>query len=366
VLAVELSSSLRDREPATLAALASFHERYLDRLRALPGVDHAGGVSTFPLGDGYANGSYIKARGDENWDDNFETFGRLSRDPSRSGQAEFRVASQDYFAAMGIPIVRGRAFQPGDVVSAPHVAVVSESMARAAWPGEDAIGKRVQFGNMDGDMRLFTVVGIAGDIRERGLGAAPRPTLYADYRQRPLQTQGFTAVVSGSVDAVSLANAARRALRDVDPAMAPRIRAVSEIFSASVADRRFTLLIVGAFAGAALLLAVLGIYGVLAYVVAQRTREFGVRMALGAQRGDVWRMVLGQAFVLVGLGSVIGLGAAFGVTRLMRTLLYEVTPADPATYAGVVAVLALAAFAACQVPALRATRVNPTEALRAE
>jgi ABC-type antimicrobial peptide transport system permease subunit len=219
---------------------------------------------------------------------------------------------------------------------------------------------------MDGDMRLFTVVGIAGDIRERGLGAAPRPTLYADYRQRPLQTQGFTAVVSGSVDAVSLANAARRALRDVDPAMAPRIRAVSEIFSASVADRRFTLLIVGAFAGAALLLAVLGIYGVLAYVVAQRTREFGVRMALGAQRGDVWRMVLGQAFVLVGLGSVIGLGAAFGVTRLMRTLLYEVTPADPATYAGVVAVLALAAFAACQVPALRATRVNPTEALRAE
>jgi ABC-type antimicrobial peptide transport system permease subunit len=219
---------------------------------------------------------------------------------------------------------------------------------------------------MDGDMRVFTIVGIVGDIRERGLDTTPRPTVYADYRQRPRHTSSFTAVVHGPADPASLANAARLILRDLNPEMAPRIRVIDEIFSASVADRRFTFIVVGVFAAAALLLAVLGIYGVLSYVVSQRMREFGVRMALGAQRRDVWRLVLGQAFVLVAIGSAIGVGAAFLVTRLMRTLLYEVTPADPATYAGVVLVLAIAAFAACQLPAVRATRVNPLDALRAE
>ena len=190
--------------------------------------------------------------------------------------------------------------------------------------------------------------------------------MYADFRQRPRQTSSFTAVVQGPVDPAALSAAARAALRDMNPEMAPRIRAIDEIFSSSVADRRFTLLIVGAFAGAALLLAVLGIYGVLSYVVSQRTREFGVRMALGAQRADVWRMVLGQAFLYVAIGSALGVGAALLVTRLMRTLLYEVQPADPVTFASVIAVLAAAAFVATQVPAFRATRVSPTEALRSE
>lgn len=365
VLAIELSSSVPDATPDAMAALSGFHERFLDRLGALPGVDHAGGINGFPLGAGYANGGFVKVRGDEDWS-SLAHFGRYIRDPSRAGSAEFRVASAGYFRAMGIPLKRGRLFQPGDVAGAPHVAVISESLARAEWPDEDPIGRRVQFGNMDGDLRVFTIVGIVGDIRERGLDSRPQPTFYADFRQRPRQTSSFTAVVQGPADAASLAGAARAALRDINPEMAPRIRAVEEIFAASIADRRFTLVIVGSFAGAALLLAVLGIYGVLSYVVAQRTREFGVRMALGAQRADVWRMVLRQALLLVAAGSALGVAAAAFLTRLMQTLLYGVEPFDPLTFAGVVALLAAAAFVACQLPALRATRISPTEALRTE
>lgn len=365
VLTIEMSTTASAATPDAMAALASFHERYLERLQALPGVEHAGGISRFPLGTGYANGTFLKVRGDEDWS-SLDNFRGYAQDKARLGTAEFRVASEGYFRAMNIPLERGRLFRPGDVASAEHVAVISDSLARTAWPGEDPIGRRIQFGNMDGDLRVFTIVGIVGDIRERGLDSAPRPTVYADFRQRPRHTSSFTAVVQGPVDPAALSAAARAALRELNPEMAPRIRAIDEIFSSSVADRRFTLLIVGAFAGAALLLAVLGIYGVLSYVVSQRTREFGVRMALGAQRGDVWRMVLGQAFVYVALGSAIGVGAALLVTRLMRTLLYEVTPADPLTFAAVIGVLAAAAFAATQVPSLRATRVSPTEALRAE
>ena len=365
VLTVELSSTAPEFTPEAMAALAGFHERYLERLRTLPGVEHAGGISRFPLGAGYANGGFLKVRGDEDWS-SIDNFRKYAQDPARLGQAEFRVASEGYFHAMDIPLRRGRLFQQGDVAGAEHVALISESLARTAWAGEDPIGRKIQFGNMDGDLRLFTIVGVVGDIRERGLDSVARPTVYADYRQRPRHTSSFTAVVQGPVDPSSLSAAARTALREMNPEMAPRIRAIDEIFSASVADRRFTLIIVGAFAGAALLLAVLGIYGVLSYVVSQRTREFGVRMALGAQRADVWRMVLRQAFLFVAIGSAIGLVAALLVTRLMQTLLYEVKPADPLTFAGVIGVLAVAAFAACQVPAFRATRISPTEALRAE
>ena len=365
VLAIDLSSASFEATPRGLAALARFHERYLERLAALPGVEHVGGVSRFPLGSGYANGSFLKVRGDEDWS-RLENFGKYAQDKTRLGQAEFRVASEGYFRAMGIPLRRGRLFQSGDAADAPHVAVISESLARAAWPGEDPIGRAIQFGNMDGDLRTFTIVGIVGDIRERGLDSRPRPTVYAEYRQRPRHTHSFTVVVQGAAAPATFAGAARAALRELNPEMAPRIRVIEEIFSASVADRRFTLIIVGTFAAAALLLAVLGIYGVLSYVVAQRTREFGVRMALGAQRADVWRMVLAQGFMLVAIGSVVGLVAARLLTGLMQSLLYEVEPADPATYAGVIGVLALAALAACQLPAVRATRVSPMEALRAD
>ena len=365
VLAIDYSLPAGADDSEGLMQMSSFHARYLDALARLPGVEDAGGISRFPLGAQYSSGAFLKVRGDEDWKD-LASLGPLFRDPSRTAQSEFRVASEGYFRAMDIPLKRGRLFQPGDTSAAPHVAVITESLARAAWPDEDPLGRRIQFGGMDGDLTVFTIVGIVGDIRERGLHTAPRPMVYADFRQRPRMTGAFTAVVRGAGDAASLAPAARSALRELNPEIAPRTRTIEEIFSTSIADRRFTLVIVGAFAAAALLLAVLGIYGVLSYVVAQRTREFGVRMALGAQRADVWRMVLRQAFLLVAIGSALGLGAAWLLTRLMQTLLYGIEPFDPMTFAGVVAVLAVAAFAACQLPAIRATRISPIEALRAE
>ena len=365
VMTIDYSPGAAGPGPEGTAQWAAFHQRYLDALARLPGVRHAGGISRFPLGTGYSSGVFLKVRGDENWS-NLDALMPLFRDPERSAQAEFRVASGGYFDVMGIPLKRGRVFEQGDVAGAPHVAVISDSLARTVWPNEDPIGRRIQFGGMDGDLTVLTIVGIVGDIRERGLHIAPRPTVYADFRQRPRMTGTFTAVLRGPADPLTLAPSARAALRQLNPEIAPRIRAVEEIFAASVADRRFTLIVVGTFSAAALLLAVLGIYGVLSYVVAQRQREFGVRMALGAQRRDVWQLVLRQAALLVVIGSALGLGAAFLLTKLMASLLYEVEPYDPVTFAGVVGVLAGAAFVASQLPAVRATRVSPMDALRSE
>ena len=271
-----------------------------------------------------------------------------------------------YFRAMGIPLVKGRLFEPRDLPDAPHAALVSESMARATWPGKDPLGQRVQFGNMDGNLRVFTVVGVVGDIRERGLDATPRPTLYADYRQRPRMTGEFTIAVHATRDAGGLVGPARAVIRDLAPDLAPRFQTVAQVFALSVADRRFTLYVLVAFGSAALLLAALGIYGVLAYVVSQRTQEFGVRMALGARRQDVWRLVLRQAGVLVVSGVLLGAAASWMLTRLMSTMLFEVKPTDPLTYSVVVFGLSCVALLACHIPAMRATRVDPLVALRAE
>ena len=346
------------------AQRVQFQQRLLERLRALPGVRSAGGVSRFPLSSSFSNGTFLKVTGEEPM--TMEQMAALARDPARAGFAEFRAVTPDYFKTMNIPLRRGRVLEERDGVDAPHAAVISESLARASWPDVDPIGRRVQFGGMDGDMRVFTVVGIVGDIRERGLDSPARPTFYADFRQRPRVTGAFTFVLHTEGDPASLIAPARAAVRALDPDVAARLRPIEEVFTASVADRRFSLFVLGAFAGVALLLAIIGIYGVLSYAVSQRTQEFGVRLALGAQRHDVWRLVAGRALRLVALGVVIGLVLAGGVTRLMQSMLYNVRPTDPLTFGGVVAVLALTALAACQLPALRATRADPLTALRAE
>ena len=257
MLTVDLSSA-SGQTPDLLARRALFHERLLEQLGALPGVDGAGGVNRFPLGTGYANGTFLKVRGDESFDDP-ATLGVLFRDPARTGQAEYRIASAGYFRVMGIPVVKGRVFDAHDVEAAPHVAVVSESMAKKAWPGQDPIGQRVQFGNMDGDLHVFTVVGVVSDIRERGLDSPPRPTLYADYRQRPRMTTDFTVALHTTSDPAGVIGPARAIIQALSPDVAPRFRTVDQVFALSVADRRFNLYVLGAFAAAALLLAVLGI-----------------------------------------------------------------------------------------------------------
>lgn len=357
-------------DPAGPRRLAQFHQQLLERLRALPGVVEVGGVDVLPMGgrDG-STGTFLIVRGD---DPQMQQVKKLRdmmpffTDTTRTGNAAFRLASDGYFRAMGIPLVRGRLFDARDVADAPHVAVISASLARSRWPNEDPIGIRVQFGNIDGDMRLFTIVGIVGDVRQGGLHTPPRPTFYADYRQRPLAAFNFTAVLQTSVPPSSLVAEARQILRELNPELAPHFRAIEDVVGATVAGRRFTLALMAGFAGAAMLVAVLGLYGVLSYLVTQRGQEFGVRIALGAQWTDIQRMVLGEAGVLVLIGLTIGIGLTLVAKRLLEGMLFGVRPTDPLTYLVVSALLATIAFIACQVPAIRAARINPLRALRAD
>jgi predicted permease len=289
---------------------------------------------------------------------------QLVKDPTRSGDAEFRVASPGYFTAMNIPIVRGRVFEDRDGPDNPHVAVISASLARAKWPNDDPIGKIIQYGNMDGDLHPFTIVGVVGDVREASLADQPRPTFYASYRQRPRATGTFNFVIQGDAPAEAIIPAARRIVAQLRPDVPPRFRTIQMVVSQSVADGRFVLLLVGVFGAAAMLLATLGVYSVIAYVVTQRRQEIGVRVALGAQSSDVLGMVLRQGFTLALGGIVIGTVAALFVGRLLSRFLFAVAPNDPVAFGGVIVVLGVVALVASFVPALRATRVDPMTALR--
>jgi putative ABC transport system permease protein len=219
---------------------------------------------------------------------------------------------------------------------------------------------------MDGDLHVFTIVGIVGDVREGGFDAPPRPTFYADYRQRPLATFDFTFVARTATDPTQLTSNARRIIHDLAPEVPPRFRTVDTIVNQSVAGRRLTFTLAAFFAGSALLVAVLGVYGVMAFLVSERAHEFGIRMALGAQRLDVQRLVLGQAARLVLAGLSLGLALALVATRLLSHLLFGIRATDPLTYGAAVAVLTCAALVACELPAIRATRVDPARALRAD
>jgi putative ABC transport system permease protein len=346
-----------------LARRARFHDEVIARLRALPGVREVGATTAVPLGGGGSNGSFLVVDHEIKSLDEFES---LMRNPALVGEAEFRIASEGYFRALGIRLVRGRLFGESDSAETPHVAVISESLARRRWPNEDPIGRHVEFGNMDGDLRLFTIVGIVGDLHEAGLDAEPRPTFYGYCRQRPGATSSFTFVVYADGNPVALASSARRIVRALDPEVPPRFRTIEEIRATSLADRRFTLWLLGAFGLAALLLATMGIYSVTLYSVARRTREVGIRMALGAEPREVRRLILIEGARPVVAGGVLGVLAAMALSRLMASLLFGVSPGDPGTIVGVALLLGLVALAACLIPARRATRVDPLVALRSE
>ncbi|GJG88989.1 hypothetical protein tb265_41700 [Gemmatimonadetes bacterium T265] len=337
------------------------------RLRALPGVSAAGGVNNLPVGgQNGADGTFlVLARPDEV--KSLDDYVRLSKDPSRSGHADYRRATDGYFEAMRIPVLRGRIFGARDGASAPPVAVISASVARTRFAGHDPLGKLIEFGNMDGDVRPFTVVGVVGDVREWGLDADPSPTVYALVRQRP-SASALTVVLAGGpgFDAAATVATVRRVLRDIAPALPARVMRIDDVFARSVAARRYALLLAGAFAVAALALAVTGLYGVVAYVAAQRRRELGVRVALGARGADVRRLMLGRGLAPAALGLAAGLAAALALGRLLASQLYEVRPADPATYAAVALALGVGALAAAWGPARGAARADPVDALRAE
>jgi predicted permease len=343
--------------------VARIRDLLVERLGVLPGVSEVGVTNAFPLsGRGSDGGFLVLERPDEVTD--LEGFMRLGSDPARQGYAEYRVASADYFRAMGIPLLRGRLFDGRDEPSAPHVAVISESLAETRWPGEDVIGKVIQYGNMDADLRPFTVVGIVGDTREQGLDATPRPTFYANALQRAAGLRGMFSVVLVGGDPRSLGPAAQAAVREVAPDVPVRVRTLDEIFASSLAQRRFSLVLLGAFALVAVLLAVTGIYGVISYLVAQRSREWAIRMALGAGRVDVVRQVLVGGLGLVVAGIFVGSAVALAATRVLEGLLYGVAATDVPTFVAVALLLVAVSLIASYVPAARATRVDPALAMR--
>ncbi|WP_141331070.1 ABC transporter permease [Myxococcus sp. AB025B] len=357
---------VKDKDAPQARHNIQLQEELLSRLGALPGVRAVGAVNVFPLeGGSGGDGTFLVLnRPDEV--KNFDDFGRLAHEPERTGSAEYRVASEGYFHAMDIPLVRGRLFDANDTMESPHVALISESLAKARWPDEDPLGKLIQFGNMDGDLRAFTIVGVVADVRERGLDEAPKPTFYGCSRQRARAFSRFHVAVHGSIGSKALVSAALPVLRELAPELPSRLSTVESLLTGSLASRRFSLLLLGAFGAVALLLSVAGLGAVVSYAVAQRTREFGIRFALGATAGDVLRLVLRQAVVLAGLGVALGVVAALGLGQVLQGMVYGVSPTEPWVIVGVAVLLLGVALLASWLPARRASRVDPMTVLRSE
>jgi predicted permease len=291
-------------------------------------------------------------------------FELLFQRKEHTGNADFGVVSDGYFQVLGIPLLRGRLFDNGDSPDSPHVALISESLARSQWPGQDPIGHTIEFGNMDGDIRLLTIVGVVGDVHEYGLEAPPRPTVYVNLIQRPRSAITLTMLSDANTQLVT--SAARGLLQELNPEIPARFRTFSQVYSASLGSRRFNLILIGFFGLVALLLATAGVFGAMAYSVSRRTREIGVRVALGARPWDVLTMILRQGLRTIFIGLSIGLAASLAFTRALGALLFGITATDPLTFAAVILLLVATALLACYIPARRASNVDPIVALRYE
>jgi predicted permease len=349
---------------------AIFFRNLIEQLKQIPGVRKVGATSGLPMDGGFANGQFLLMRQNEvltnptDLESLARKFDILFRQKERLGTADFCVATDGYFQALGIPLLKGRTFDERDGSESPHVAVISASLARERWPGQNPIGQTIEFGNMDGDIRLLTIVGIVGDIHENGVDTPPNPTVYVNLFQRP--HPAMTLTMLSDADTQQVTSAARKILHELNPEIPPRFRTFSQVYSASLGSRRFNLILIGFFAGIALLLAIAGVFGVMAYSVSRRTREIGVRVALGATSHDVLMMILGQGLRTVLIGVIIGLAGSLAVTRAIQSLLFGVTPSDPLTLAAVMLLLVVVALLACYIPARRAAKVDPMVALRYE
>ncbi|MEW6208872.1 MAG: ABC transporter permease [Acidobacteriota bacterium] len=323
------------------------HREVLERIAALPGVKEVGAASTLPLVEDWTIGFIIDGS------------------PDSINIANGAIVSDGYFRAMGIELKRGRTFTAEDREGATAVIAINETMARALWPDGDALGKRIMWGGWRD--AWLTVVGVVADVKISSLEAETKPTIYMPMFQYPRSRPNVIYVARTTGDTSSLASAMRGEIRKVDSELPVYdIRSMQEIIRESVSQRRFLMMLLGVFASAAMLLAMVGIYGVMSYSVTERTREISVRMALGASYRDVLKMVVGQGMALAVAGVGAGLAAALALTRLMKTLLFGVSATDPMTFAGVAALLILTALFACYLPARRAARVDPITALRYE
>ena len=338
----------------------------LNQLRSIPGTQEVGGTGSLPLAEGTADGTYVLMSPTEQPPSTMDELGQWFHQATRTGYANYDTVSADYFHTLGIPLLRGRWFDDRDTMDAPHVAIITQSLAQEKWPNGDPLGQKLEFGNMDMDLRPLTIVGVVGDVRQNNLETPPSPTVYVNYRQRPQTTYQFTVVLRTEADTATVISSARSILSSLDPNVPPSFSTLTQVMSSSLKSRRFNLTLVAIFAGVALFLAMAGLYGVTAYAVTKRTGEFGVRIALGASVGSVLRLVLRQGILTALLGIVFGLVGAFVLTRSLRSLLFDLSTTDPLTFAGVTVMFILIALVACYVPARRAAKVDPMVALRYE
>jgi predicted permease len=349
---------------------AIFYSDLINRLKQIPGVRKIGATNGLPMDVGVPDGMFLLMTPDElpktppSTEALTRLFDKWFWQKDRLGTADFNVTTNGYFQSLGIPLLKGRLFDDRDTFETPHVALISESLARSRWPGQDPIGHTIQFGNMDGDLHLLNIVGIVGDIHEYGLDAPPRPTVYVNLYQRPRPAMTITMLTDADTPMVT--SAARGILQELDPEIPANFRTFPQIYSASLGSRRFNVILVATFGIVALLLATAGVFGVMAYAVSRRTREIGVRVALGARRGDVLTMILGQGMRTILIGIALGLAGALVLTRTMSSLLFGISASDPITFAAVIGLLIATALLACYIPARRATRIDPMVALRYE
>jgi putative ABC transport system permease protein len=333
----------------------AFYSELLRRVDEIPGVESAGMISFLPLSTSGMKFS-------------FSVEGHASPTDMNLPFALYRAVSPDYFRATGIPLQRGRFFDTHDLPDATPVVVVNRRLAEHFWPGEEPTGKRIKVGPADSPNPWATVIGVVGDVRQAGLYGDQQFEMYAPYAQeRRSWLAPRDLVVRTNRDAASLAGAVRQAVWAVDKDQpVSDVRTMDQVFAAAISRERFQMLLLALFATLALVLACVGLYGVISYAVAQRTHEIGLRMALGAQPRDVLRLVIRQGMVLTFAGLLLGTVGALAATRVMTELLYGVTSTDAVTFVGVGGLLVLVAFLACFIPARRATKVDPLVALRYE
>ena len=330
----------------------AFYSETVERVDALPGVRSATVATPLPLGFDHMSVTVIIAG--------------YRPPPGQKGYPGVGLSyvGPHYFETMGIPVRAGRAFRPQDNDKAPGVVIINEAMARLYWPGQDPVGQRIAFsvGNQTG----FEIVGVVSTGKYHNLGDPPQPFLYRPFLQMP-DARSATLVVETAVPPGSMLSAVQRTIQAIDPTTPiTNSETMRQYMSVALFPAHFTGVLVGVFGGLALVLATVGLYGVVAYSVAQRTREMGLRVALGATRGDVMQLIIGQGIRLAFIGIIAGLAVALAVTRLIASLLYGVSATDPITFLAASALLLLVALTACYVPARRATKVDPMVALRYE